>query len=290
MLKARLAGVLRRLAGSRCPVCAKPVDNVCNPGAAVRPCVAEDGAASHATAGDLAAEDVAGLRAAGVCADCAVELAPRLTGFCPGCGELAPVADMVPTLCAACRVTPRPWGALGFHGVYQGVLRERILALKFGSSLAGLGLLRLLLCQAYRRGCARPGGFDPRGPELVTAVPMHWRKLVARGFNQSVELAKSLAVELRVPLCAKALRKLRHTVPQSRLRAGQRRENLRQAFTADAALVRGKRILLVDDVLTTGTTLEVAVNTLLSAGAAHVEVLVLARDEKKGLTHSSGVV
>ncbi len=283
MLRARLAGVLRRLAGSRCPVCAKPSDGACGPGAAVPPCVAGDG--DPAGTGTLDALETAGLLAAGVCAACAVGLAPRLAGFCPGCGELAPVADMVPTLCAACRVNPRPWAALGFHGVYEEGLREQILALKFGSSLAGLGLLRMLLCQAYRRG-----GFDPRGPELVTAVPMHWRKLVARGFNQSVELAKSLAADLRVPFCARALRKVRHTVPQSRLRAGQRRENLRHAFTADAPLVKGKRILLVDDVLTTGTTLEVVVNTLLFAGAERVEVLVLARDEKKGLTHSSGVV
>lgn len=179
---------------------------------------------------------------------------------------------------------------MGFHGVYEGLLRQQILSLKFGSHLASLGLLRMLLCQTYRRGCDQADGFDQRGPEVITAVPMHWRKLVLRGFNQSVELARGLAAELHAPFCPKALRKVRHTVPQSRLRAGERRANLERAFAADAALVRGRRVLVVDDVLTTGTTLESAAKTLLSAGAVRVEVLVLARDEKKCLTHSAQVV
>ncbi|WP_243359855.1 ComF family protein [Fundidesulfovibrio terrae] len=239
-------GLLRRLAGSRCLVCAAVTDGP------------------------------------GLCARCAEGLRPRLSGFCPGCGEMPEDEAQAVTLCAACRLTPRPWAALGFFGEYSGALRDAVLSLKFGGRLGSMGLLGDLARHAYRLNRERPGGFCAEGPEVVAAVPMHWRRLLTRGYNQSMELARAVAAGLGRPLALRALAKVRHTRPQSRLSARERKANLDGAFAADAAIVGGRRVLLVDDVMTTGSTLEAASRALLSAGADRVEVLVLARDRKRG--------
>lgn len=217
-------------------------------------------------------------RGAGLCPQCAEKLKPRLLGFCPGCASLTQAPDQPVTLCADCRLRPRLWSAVGFFGEYGGELREAVLRLKFGGALARLDLLRELAWQAYGLHRERPDGFDPQGPDLVTAVPLHWRRLLTRGYNQSLELARGVAGKLGSPLVAPALRKVLSTRPQSRLEAAERRTNLAGAFLADAQVVEGKKVLLVDDVMTTGATLEAASRALFAAGAARVEVLVLARD------------
>lgn len=173
---------------------------------------------------------------------------------------------------------PRPWDALGFYGEYAGALRDLVLLLKFGGRLGGLGLLRGLAWKAYEFHRDRPDGFAQEGPDLLTAVPMHWRRLLTRGYNQSAELARGVAKPLGVGLDTRALRKSRHTLPQSRLNARERKANLVGAFVADGLRVAGKNVLVVDDVMTTGATLEAASRALRLAGARRVEVLVLARD------------
>ena len=214
----------------------------------------------------------------GLCDACAKELKPRLTDYCPGCGVLCETAGQPPTLCGACRQSPRSWTGMAFFAEYGGPLRQAILRLKFGGGLAGLSLLGELARHAYSLHRERPGGLDPQGPDLVVAVPMHWRKLLRRGYNQSQELARAVAGPLGVPVDGRALCKVRHTSPQSRLKARERRTNLAGAFEADRELVREKSVLLVDDVMTTGATLDAASRALLAGGARRVDVLVLARD------------
>lgn len=237
-----MLGFLRGLSGKRCPVCA---------------CATSE---------------------SGPCPECSKRLAPRLTGYCTACGALAEVAEQPAALCASCRMEPRPWDALGFYGEYAGALRDAVLQLKFGGRLAGLGLVRGLIWRAYEIHRDRKDGFTPEGPDLVTAVPMHWRRLLTRGYNQSVELARGVARLLGVPLDARVLCKKRHTKPQSKLSARERKANLAGVFVADASRVAGKNVLLVDDVMTTGATLEAASRALRQAGVRRVEILVLARD------------
>jgi len=157
------------------------------------------------------------------------------------------------------------------------LLRDLVLRFKFGGAMAGVALLRELVWRTYAFHRERPDGFSGR-PDVVTAVPLHRRRLRARGYNQSLELAKGVAARLGVTVFADALRKVRQTSPQSGLTARERRINLKDAFVADANVAAGKNVLVVDDVMTTGSTLEEAARVLLRAGACRVEVLVLARD------------
>ncbi len=123
--------------------------------------------------------------------------------------------------------------------------------------------------------------------DLVVPVPLHWRRFLRRGYNQAAVIARPVAAELDLPV-ASVLRRRRATPAQSRLRRAERRSNLRDAFslrrlafTAGVSCI-GRRVLLVDDVVTTGTTLETAATELRRAGAASVTALTIARTPEPG--------
>jgi len=210
-----------------------------------------------------------------LCARCLDALAPRSGGFCPVCGALHADETQAPHRCAACRADPPPWDRLAFWGRYADPLTGLIHAYKYASALHRSGLLEALAHGAY----LRLEGLAPElpRPDLVVPVPLHPRRLRARGFNQSLELARGLARLAGLPLAAQALLRTRHTVPQARLERAQRLTNLRGAFRADSALTAGRRVLLVDDVSATGATLRECATALRRAGASGVDVVVLAR-------------
>ncbi len=113
--------------------------------------------------------------------------------------------------------------------------------------------------------------------DLIVPVPLHAGRMRERGFNQSERLAFFVAQTIGVPMRPRALARIRHTEHQARLGAIERRRNVQGAFAADVSLCAGKRVLLVDDVLTTGTTLCECAAVLLAAGAVQVSALTLAR-------------
>lgn len=118
----------------------------------------------------------------------------------------------------------------------------------------------------------------PPRHEIVVPVPLHVARLRWRGFNQASLLAKLLARRRRLPLASSLLRRDRSTRPQVGLNEQDRRRNLSGAFSVtDAGTVRDRRVLLIDDVLTTGATVEECARSLRRAGACQVDVLVLAR-------------
>lgn len=112
--------------------------------------------------------------------------------------------------------------------------------------------------------------------DAVTPVPLHPRRLTTRGYNQALELARPLARALGLPLLPGLLARTRHTPPQTGKAREERVRNLQDAFTAPKG-VEGRRLLLVDDTLTTGATLASAARSLLRAGAAEVSVAVVSR-------------
>lgn len=201
-------------------------------------------------------------------------------GTDPVSGERVDEGDHDPqgpaTICAECRLDPPPWDRLFFHGPYSGSLRDLIIDFKFHGGLHRTRLLISLASEAYRRGTA-DAVRSMALPDLIVPVPLHPRRIRERGYNQSLELARGLGVALGRPVAGDALARVRHTAPQMSLDKGQRRENIRDAFAADAGQVRGRTALLVDDVYTTGATLTECARTLRRAGAAGLDALVLAR-------------
>ncbi|BEH71065.1 hypothetical protein ETAR_01780 [Edwardsiella tarda] len=113
-------------------------------------------------------------------------------------------------------------------------------------------------------------------PDLLLAVPLHRRRHWRRGYNQSAELARPLAHWLQADYRPHWLRRVRSTPPQQGLSAAERRRNLRGAFTCHPALT-GRRVLLVDDVVTTGSTLSEISQRLIAQGVMSVEVICLCR-------------
>jgi ComF family protein len=153
-------------------------------------------------------------------------------------------------------------------GSYDGPLRNLIHAFKYGKVESLAKPLGKFLCGALPAN----EEFD-----LVIAMPMHWRKRMERGFNQAELLARPVAKLYGLKL-AKNLRRKKRTVSQAGLTQAERQNNLKGSFEVrNTGEVSGRRILLVDDVFTTGATLRAATDVLKSAGAARVCALTLAR-------------
>ena len=153
-------------------------------------------------------------------------------------------------------------------GAYEGELRKLIHLFKYGKVESLAGPLSKFLLTAL----PSEAQFD-----LVMAMPMHWRKQWQRGFNQAQLLAEPVAKRygLRV---AGHLRRTRYTKSQAGLNEAQRRNNLKDSFhVRRQEQVAGRRVLLIDDVLTTGASLRAAAEALKAAGALHVTALTLAR-------------
>lgn len=196
--------------------------------------------------------------------------------YCPRCGIPFPspqaLADAPEFVCGTCRLKEPPFAQARSVGYYEGTLREAIHLFKFGKRQEmGRHLGRLMVDRF-------PSEWDPSALDLLFPVPLHPRRLRERGFNQSLILAQILANSLAIKLEARQLVRSRPTLPQSDLPLGKKFENLKGAFEVRRPeKMEGKNILLVDDVLTSGATVQEAGKTLLKAGAGQVFVYTLAR-------------
>lgn len=208
----------------------------------------------------------------GLCPACESSL-PRYSGpRCVCCGLPLATPDSTPpdSLCGRCLFERPPFGRCAFFGLYEGNLRQLVLRLKFGGELAlvrPLGALMLEACPCLPR------------PDILTAVPQHARHMTRRGFNQAHELARELGRLTGFAVHGNAVSRIAPGRPQEGLSAVARRKNVAGIFRANPLIVMNKRVWLVDDVVTTGSTAAESCVALCSAGAAEVNVICLARTQ-----------
>jgi ComF family protein len=213
-----------------------------------------------------------------VCAACLRQVEPlSAEHFCSQCRT--PFQNRFPLdeegRCALCRFGRRGFDAAYCFGAYEGTLRELIHVYKYGK----VRTLADPLGGFLGRALARDERYD-----LVTPVPLHWRRRWQRGFNQSELLAREIERRCGIPF-AHTLRRVRSTSAQAGLSNTARRRNVAAAFTArrtlKADVLRGRRVLLVDDVMTTGSTAAACSQALKNAGAARVALLTVARVDRR---------
>lgn len=173
-------------------------------------------------------------------------------------------------LCGACAAHTPPYDRARAAMRYDDASRNLVLALKHGD--------RLHLAPALAQWMRRAGAELLGDADWLVPVPLHWTRLFARRYNQAAVLAQALARAGAPPVAAECLIRRRRTPSQARKNAAARRRNVAGAFRVrKPGEVRGKRIVLIDDVLTTGATVEECARALKRAGAARVDVLALAR-------------
>lgn len=191
---------------------------------------------------------------------CAVLGTPFTQDFGPGFLSAEAIAN------------PPPFARARSAVIYSGVAREAVQALKFGD--------RTDVAPWMARWMVRAAADVVADAEIIVPVPLHWTRFLRRRFNQSAELARAVAKQSGKRFEPTAVRRLRATRQQVGLLASQRAENVRAAFRVPEeaeVLVAGRRVLLIDDVFTTGATVEAVTRALKRARAREVDVLTFAR-------------
>ncbi len=198
------------------------------------------------------------------CLDCQQSLAKISDPICPSCG--VPTSNSV---CPTCGDQPLALDGLRAYAGYAGALRNAIHRLKYQRDVALGETLSYFLVELYYRVEWRV--------DIIVPVPLGVVRRRERGYNQAALIAYPLSLAVHVPYDAKALSRIRETSSQVDLGLSERLENVKNAFVADSARVNGRTILIVDDVTTTGATMNACAVALKKAGARYVYGFVVAK-------------
>ena len=198
------------------------------------------------------------------CPSCSSQL-QRVPNPCQYCGQPNPLNGLV---CPACLLNPPRWQKIIAPLQYRGLVREYLLQLKFSEALYLTKSLGVECIDSFRQSMPKP--------EVLLPVPLHRSRLLERGYNQACEIATLVSGELGIPVDRHALTRTRATPSQSGLSAAQRERNIHKAF-AYAANRGYRHIALVDDIVTTGSTVTEITKLLHRSGVDYVEVWALAR-------------
>ena len=206
------------------------------------------------------------------CPECRRKIKFIDESICPVCGRPFFASAALSHICGDCLVRKPHFQVARSMAGFETIIMEAIHQFKYGHKLAvgeALGVLMANFSFPF---------FDCQGYDLMLPVPLHIKKLRERGFNQSLLLARQLANKWTIPVDFSLLKRQKFTLSQTGLNKKEREENIRGAFVvSDKKKVTGKKIILVDDVYTTGATLNECAKTLRKAGAVEVAVLTLAR-------------
>ncbi|GAB4255099.1 MAG: ComF family protein [Methylomicrobium sp.] len=202
-----------------------------------------------------------------ICETCFTHL-PRNRAYCYRCGISLVSVPREGMICGNCQKKPPYFDATHAPFLHQDAIRYLITGLKFHRQFANARLLALLMAESLKN--------LPDMPERIIPIPLHPKRYRERGFNQAIEIARTLSRELVIPLNYKNCIRSRNTPHQIGLPAGQRRKNLRNAFEL-VKPIEAEHVALFDDVITTGTTASELAKILKKAGIAKVEVWACAR-------------
>lgn len=194
------------------------------------------------------------------------------TPYCLTCGLPFPYATPAGTLCAACIEEEPVFDTARAAVAYCDASRQMILDFKYGD--------RLHAVDTFLPWLARAGASLLDDTDLIIPVPLHRKRLWQRRFNQSALLAQKLARHCGNTYLPDGMVRARHTIPQKGLSRKERHQNVKNAFTvppAQAAAIKGKSVMIIDDVFTSGATLNECARILKKAGANKVFVLTVAR-------------
>lgn len=208
-----------------------------------------------------------------VCAPCWSQIQFISAPYCPQCAKPFEFGSAANDLkCAKCLVTPPSYQATRVAFKYDDFSRKLILSFKHHDAIH----LGPLLAQ-WMYG----GGKDIlTDADFLVPVPLHWTRLLKRGYNQAAILSKELSKLSGIPTKLKVLKRPRRTPTQGSLTPKQRQDNVRNAFKVPPSTlsqIRGKTLVLIEDVITTGATLNSCAKTLLKAGAKEVRVIAVGR-------------
>ncbi len=207
-----------------------------------------------------------------LCPDCwgqVVFLSPPQCAVCGLPFEFEAGCDVA---CGACTRHPPPYRRARAVISYDEISRKLLLGFKHGD--------RTDATPSFARWLLRAGADLLDANDTIVPVPLHWTRLFARRYNQAALLGRQVARVSGLPFAPEILVRTRRTASQGHLRAPQRRDNVRGAFAVPQVQrdrIEGQRVLLIDDVITTGATISACTRALTAAGAASVDVLALAR-------------
>ena len=205
-----------------------------------------------------------------LCETCGNDIQPLPPSCCPRCALPHISISTTGHYCGKCLADPPPFEKVHGVGRHSKALKQAIHRFKYRDNPAlNASLGRLLIDRLDKR-------LDDFCPEMVVPVPTHPRRLKQRGYNQALELARPVARYLQVPLANNLLQRKNTTTSQQGLNAKQRHDNLRNAFVLREA-VTARKVLLVDDVMTTTATARECSNVLLKGGVSQIHVAILAR-------------
>jgi ComF family protein len=204
-----------------------------------------------------------------LCKNCLLDL-PILPHGCQLCANVLP-ATKNSLICGQCLQNKPYFDCTHALFLYQPPITQLILDLKFQHALANARLLGELLTEKIRHW------YQTKSlPSAIIPVPLHAERLKERGFNQAMEIARPIANALQIPLFAKDFLRKKHTIAQATLPAEQRKRNIRNAFLIKRDL-KNQHIAVIDDVITTGNTINEFCRTLKKQGAGQIDVWCCAR-------------